>query len=331
MRIISRLASRQPASRGRLLLRKMSLVAGITVLLGSASAASADILLRDSFGYEPITASGGTRYAKHGNEVGLAVNDTVRTLGVLSVPAPGDIGAEYTLAGVYTGTDYPFPVSSINSLQILDDASDGLHNYAWDFNNNDAWQFDGGWANGVKLFHLPGTASRAGITYDRTDGTLWLSGYNATVIEHRSPDGTLLSSFTVPHGSNVALALDPADGTLWFLSTAVPGVLVQYSRTGQFLSSQYYPTLSVENILGGEFHLSPRPIQLLAAGKDPSGAFNLILSGLTPGRTNVVQSSLNLSSWTAILTNVATSNSLLVTDPAVIASGPRFYRAFEIH
>ena len=66
---------------------------------------------------------------KHGNEVGLAVNDTVRTLGVLSVPAPGDVGAEYTLAA-YTGADYPFPVSSINGLQILDGASDGLHNYA---------------------------------------------------------------------------------------------------------------------------------------------------------------------------------------------------------
>lgn len=269
--------------------------------------------------------------SEHGNEVGLAVNDTVRTLGVLSVPSPGDIGAEYTLAGTYTGTDYPFPVSSINSLQILDGASDGLRNYAWDFSNNDAWQFDGAWANGTNLFHLPGTVSRAGITYDRADDTLWLAGYNASVIEHRSLDGTLLSSFAVPHASNVALALDPADGTLWFLSTAVPGVLVQYSRTGQFLSSQYYPTLSAKNILGGEFRLPPRPVQLLCAGMNPATGFQLVLNGVTPGRTNVIQSSLDLSGWTSISTNVAVSNSLQIIDPAAANSAQRFYRTFEIH
>jgi hypothetical protein len=219
---------------------------------------------------------------KHGDEVGLAVNDAIRTLGVLSVPVPGDVGAEYTLAGTYTGTDYPFPVSSIKSLQILDGASDGLRNYAWDFNNNDAWQFDGNWANGTNLFHLPETVSRAGITYDRADGTLWLSGYNASVIEHRSLNGTLLSSFAVPHGSNVALALDPADGTLWFLSTAVPGVLVQYSRTGQFLSSQYYPTLSVKNILGGEFHLRPGRFSSLLRAWMPLALSNWFSMGLRP-------------------------------------------------
>ena len=269
--------------------------------------------------------------SKHGNEVGLAVNDTVRTLGVLSVPTPGDIGAEYTLAGVYTGTDYPFPVSSINSLQILDGASDGLHNYAWDFNNNDAWQFDGNWSSGVKLFHVLGTASRAGITYDRADDTLWLSGYGASVIEHRSLDGTLLGSFPVPHGANVALALDPADGTLWFLSAAAPGVLMQYSRLGQFLSSQYYPTLSLKNILGGEFRLPPRPVQLLSAGMHTAGGLQLVLNGVTPGHTNVVQSSLDLSNWTSISTNVAVSNSLQVIDSASTNSAQSFYRTFEIH
>jgi hypothetical protein len=222
-------------------------------------------------------------------------------------------------------------VSSINFLQILDGASDGLRNFAWDFNNNDAWQFDGNWANGTNLFHLPGTVSRAGITYDRADDTLWLSCYNAGVVEHRALNGTLLSSFQVPHASNVALALDPADGTLWFLSAAAPGLLMQYSRIGQFLSSQYYPALAVKNILGGEFRLPPAPIRLLAAGMDPAAGFHLVLNGVTPGRTNVIQSSVDLSNWTSISTNVAVSNSLQITDPAIIGLSVRFYRTFEVH
>jgi hypothetical protein len=61
-----------------------------------------------------------------------------------------------------------------------------------------------------------------------------------------------------------------------------------------------------------------------------NGQFQFTIRGVTPGRTNVVQSSLNLSGWSSISTNVAVSNSLQVVDPAVTNLNMRFYRAFEI-
>ena len=82
-------------------------------------------------------------------------------------------------------------------------------------------------------------------------------------------DGTLLSSFTLPHDKNVALALDPADGTLWLhdRNTLNSSALVfeQYSKAGVLLSYQSYLSLSEENILGGEF-LVPEPATICLLG-----------------------------------------------------------------
>ena len=61
-----------------------------------------------------------------------------------------------------------------------------------------------------------------------------------------------------------------------------------------------------------------------------NGQFQFTVSGVTPGRTNVVQSSLNLSNWNTISTNVAVSNSLQMIDPAATDFNLRFYRSFEV-
>ncbi|HEY5910443.1 MAG TPA: MBG domain-containing protein [Verrucomicrobiae bacterium] len=202
---------------------------------------------------------------EHGSELALAVNDTVRMVGMLNLPAPGDKAAEYTLAGVYTGTDYSFPVNSSIPMQFLDGATDGAHNYAWDFNNNEAWQFDLNWANPAKLFSLGAPsvtgAQRAGITYDPSNNSFWLAGYSNNVgtgfIENRSLDGTLLGFFITPHVRNRSLALDPADGTLWVSYLDLLGSLQNYSRTGEYLGGHYYPELVGMNVLGAEFRSGP--------------------------------------------------------------------------
>ena len=72
------------------------------------------------------------------------------------------------------------------------------------------------------------------------------------------------------------------------------------------------------------------PPRLGAPRLGPNGHFQFIISGVTPGRTNVVQCSLDLSNWTAISTNVAGSNIIPVSDPAPADSSRRFYRAFEM-
>ncbi len=73
---------------------------------------------------------------------------------------------------------------------------------------------------------------------------------------------------------------------------------------------------------------SPPP-RLLAPVLGTNGQFQFTLSEVTPGRTNVVQGSPDLFSWTAISTNVAVSNSFPFIDAAPANLNTRFYRAFE--
>jgi hypothetical protein len=73
------------------------------------------------------------------------------------------------------------------------------------------------------------------------------------------------------------------------------------------------------------------PPGLAAPTLGANGQFQVTISGVTPGRTNILQSSLNLSNWTSISTNVAVRNSLQVIDPAATNFNLRFYRTFEIH
>jgi phosphatidylinositol-3-phosphatase len=59
-----------------------------------------------------------------------------------------------------------------------------------------------------------------------------------------------------------------------------------------------------------------------------NGVLSLRLDGVLPGRTNYVQASSNLVTWTTINTNVAT-NSIVILDPDAASSPQRFYRAIE--
>jgi hypothetical protein len=60
------------------------------------------------------------------------------------------------------------------------------------------------------------------------------------------------------------------------------------------------------------------------------GQFQFTVVGLTPGKTNVLQWSSDLSNWTAITTNVAVGNSFQIADAAVTNLDRRFYRIFEM-
>ena len=71
-------------------------------------------------------------------------------------------------------------------------------------------------------------------------------------------------------------------------------------------------------------------LSLAAPMLGTNGQFQFTIRGVTPGRTNAVQSSLNLSNWSTISTNVAVSNSLRIIDPAATDFNLRFYRSFEV-
>ena len=56
------------------------------------------------------------------------------------------------------------------------------------------------------------------------------------------------------------------------------------------------------------------------------GQFHVTLVGLSPGRTNVVETSANLSSWVPLATNVSETTTADFTDPRAESILQRFYR-----
>ena len=196
----------------------------------------------------------------------IAVNSTVRTLGFGG--GNSYVGAEYTLAGVPTGSTYAFP-AALGSQEVDDGTTNGSFNYAWSVSSGTAYQLNLDWTNPVSLFTLGNASgSRLGITYDASNNSLWIAGFDGTIgtlISEYSLTGTLLSSFNIGHSFSGALALDPADGTLW-LSNLISGgtlTLEQYARSasGSFdgthtmLSSQTYAGIS-DGAFGGEFQFT---------------------------------------------------------------------------
>lgn len=65
----------------------------------------------------------------------------------------------------------------------------------------------------------------------------------------------------------------------------------------------------------------------LSAPRLAGNQFLFDVAGLTVGRTNVVQTSVNCDTWLSIKTNVATAASAVVTN--AVSPGPRFYRVLQ--
>jgi hypothetical protein len=178
---------------------------------------------------------------------------------------------QYTLDGTLISSG-----TGVYTENFYDGTTDGQFNYAWDFGSSKAYKFDLNWSNPTELFSLDSEDGlRLGITYDDSNNSLWVSDWNNRTISNYAMDGNLLSSFEID-ASNihmVGLALDYADNTLWFGNQNDLGsdnrTLYQYSRSGQFLSSQTYSELNTYNYFGGEFKFgqssesTPEPDSLL--------------------------------------------------------------------
>lgn len=181
----------------------------------------------------------------------LAVTDAVRTYPYLS-----GFGSEYSLAGVYTGVDYPLAGSEMEALDGATDGSD--HNYLINFADKGIYQFDFDWTDPVLLFKVPTTPT--GITFDQTSGHLWISRDVDKVIEEYTLDGKLLTSFS--YGATPfrlgALAWEPATDTLWgFIWNG--NEFRQFDKTGKLLEKFSVLGPPPQLAFGGEFALSPLP------------------------------------------------------------------------
>src|SRR2546430_10837732 len=81
-------------------------------------------------------------------EYAVAVSGDVRTLG--NGNTGSGLGSQYTLAGVYTGTDYAYPNTA---LRFYDGATDGTYNYSVDYGSGAVYRMDRDWSNPSLLFN----------------------------------------------------------------------------------------------------------------------------------------------------------------------------------
>jgi PEP-CTERM motif len=214
-----------------------------------------------------------------GSEFPIAVqNGLVSTSGSQSP----SLGSLYNTAGTFQGTNFAYP-GTIS--QFFDGTTDGTSNYGVDFTNGKVYRMGLNWSAPTLLFTVgTGVSGVAmGITYDSSDNSLWISGFtagpnNGAHITHFDLLGNVLGGFDTVVASMTGLALDPADGTLWFgtqtdLSNA-QRQLFQYSTNGTRMDGGvvFINGLTGDNFLGGEFEFTataipePSSLLLLAAG-----------------------------------------------------------------
>lgn len=206
-----------------------------------------------------------------GAEYAIAVAGDVRTFGYT-----GGQGAQYTLAGNFTGMHYNNP--GISSNGPFDGTTDGNFNYTVDFGTGIVYRTNRDWSSPTVLFNTGFGASNAlGITYDPTNNSLWVSQWTGNLVADFSLGGAILSSFGGPGASLTSLALDHADNTLW-MGTQHTGTYFQYDKLGNQLSSQTYSQLGGLDILGGEFPFAAGP-----SVPEPASMTLLVMAGASIG------------------------------------------------
>lgn len=121
-------------------------------------------------------------------------------------------------------------------------------------------------------------------------------------------------------------------------------VLSPLARGGGYFNNIHYTHSSLLRTLQEIFHAVPllgqaatatglgdlfTPFSITTAARSTNG-FQLTCVGVIPGRTNVVQASTNLLSWTDISTNVSATNTFTVMDTTATNVDGRFYRLVQL-
>jgi phosphatidylinositol-3-phosphatase len=164
-------------------------------------------------------------------------------------------------------------------------------------------------------------------------GDLWLSNQVPAILN--SP------AFT--NGVALFIAWDETDDDT---NAVIPLLLISpFARGAGYASFNYHDHSSLLRTFQDLFGVQPLlgaaatatnlsdlfwPFGFSDIRKTPGGAIRLTLSGLSPGRTNIVQASADLADWADVSTNVATGTTMNVTDHTAANLSHRFYRLLEL-
>jgi len=170
--------------------------------------------------------------------------DASRTRGYL----PATPGRPYDYYGNIIGS----PLRHTIPGRCYDSTSDGIRNYLVDYDTSNVYATDLDFKNEVLLFNFAPHIRWVGIAYDSQEHTLWLSAWDAEYVVNVSLAGQQLSVFQTGHVENTALALDPADGTLWLCDYA-SRAFEQWHPSGIRLFSGFIPGMDTLFANGGEF------------------------------------------------------------------------------
>ena len=139
------------------------------------------------------------------------------------------------------------------------------------------------------------------------------------------------------YGPNVSVTLTPPDGSAqlyYTLNGTLPGtnsllyggpVLLTNSAT--FMANAFETNYNNSIAVGALFTVQPAAY-FTGSGFLLNGQFQLGLAGV-PGKTYVLQASTNLTDWTPLSTNLATTNTFNLSDPGAATFPKRFYRTIE--
>jgi len=128
---------------------------------------------------------------------------------------------------------------------------------------------------------------------------------------------------SIPGAHDIFYAIVPAQNFVHLLNLPTNGATIYVSLWTQIQGNWSSPSNYI-------YTAASPPPSLAGPMLGTNGQFQFTINGLKPGRTNVVQSSLDLSNWTSIRTNVAVSNSFRFIDAGTTNFTRLFYRIFEM-
>lgn len=140
------------------------------------------------------------------------------------------------------------------------------------------------------------------------------------------PDGTIarVTFFSQSSSGSSSLGSDASAPYSLIVSNLQPGNYVFSALAVDNLGTNGFSTaVNVTVVASAPVVLAPLPLT-------SNGEFQLALSGLVPGKTNLIQGSGNLIDWVNLKTNTASSSQENFIDPASASLLFRFYRVLQL-